>query len=122
VWAALIFFLSSQPGEAFPEITFVPNADKAVHVLEYAVLALLLARALFQYMGRTHRAPASIVCLIVCFAFAVLDEFHQVSVPNRSFEWGDLGADTVGIGVGVLVYVLIQLRIAKRKTPSPEET
>ena len=122
VWAGLIFLLSSQPGEAFPEITFVPNADKAVHVLEYAVLALLFARALFQYMWRTHRAPASIVCLIACLAFAVLDEFHQVSVPNRSFEWGDLGANAVGVGVGLLVYVFIQLKIAKRKTASPEQT
>ena len=55
-------------------------------------------------------------------AFAVLDEFHQVSVPNRSFEWGDLGANAVGVGVGLLVYVFIQLKIAKRKTASPEQT
>ena len=121
VWAALIFFLSSQSGEAFPDVTFVPNADKAAHVLEYALLAGLVARALFNYAWRTHTVSASIVSLVTCFVFGVLNEFHQLSVPDRSFEWGDLGADAVGIGLGILVYVLIQLKSAKCKTASQEE-
>ena len=121
VWAALIFFLSSQPGEAFPEVTFLPNADKAVHVLEYALLAGLVTRALFNYAWRTHTVSASIVSLVTCFVFGVLNEFHQLSVPDRSFEWGDLGADAVGIGLGFLIYVLIQLKSARRKSASREE-
>lgn len=121
VWAALIFILSSQPGEAFPEVTFVPNADKAVHVLEYALLAGLVTRAFFNFAWRTHTVSASIVSLVTCFVFGVLNEFHQLSVPDRSFEWGDLGADAVGIGLGILIYVLIQLKNARRKSASREE-
>ena len=102
VWA-LIFFLSSQPGEAFPDVTFLPNADKAVHVLEYALLAGLVTRALCNYAWRTHTVSASIESLVTCFVFGVLNEFHQLSVPDRSFEWGDLGANAVGIGLGIIV-------------------
>ena len=121
MWAALIFYLSSQSGEAFPDITFLPNADKAVHVLEYALLAGLVARALCNYAWRTHTVSASIVSLVTCFMFGVLNELHQLSVAYRSFEWGDLGADAVGIGLGILIYVLIQLKSAKRKSASREE-
>lgn len=121
VWAALIFFLSSQSGESFPEVTIVPHADKFVHVLEYGILSGLLTRALFRYAGSTHRVSASVLSVLFCFIFGALDEIHQLSVPDRSFELADLGSDAVGIGLGLLVYVLIYLKWTRRKLPSREE-
>lgn len=120
VWAVLIFCLSSQPGEAFPEVTFLPHADKAVHVVEYAVLAGLVARALLRYTWRSRNVPVLVVAFTACFVFGVLDELHQLSVPDRSYEWADLSADAVGSALGLIVFALIQLHAQKRNTASQQ--
>jgi VanZ family protein len=121
VWAVLIFCLSSQPGEAFPEVTFLPHADKAVHIVEYAVLAALAGRALLHYTSGPYKIPAFTVAFIACVLFGLLDELHQISVPDRSFEWADLGADAIGSALGLIIFALARLGAAKRNSASQKE-
>jgi VanZ family protein len=93
-WAALIFALSSIPsldsGLGFWDLLL----RKAAHVAEYAVLGLLLARALV-------RDAAAVAAGI---AYAATDEIHQHFVPGRNGAPLDLLFDAFGVVVGVLAF------------------
>lgn len=108
-WAALIYALSSR--QTLPGIGF-PHADKILHAFEFAVLAWLLARALFpsapisRLRARALWAAAGIFCLI----YALSDEFHQSLVPGRTCEISDLVADSVGILSGLTAFRLFKRR------------
>ncbi len=93
LWAGLIFGLSSVPdlGTGLGDWDLVLR--KLAHVGEYAVLGLLLARAL----GREVAAFAAGV------AYAVTDELHQHFVPGRQAAARDVAVDAAGVLVGTLV-------------------
>ena len=72
--------------------------DKLNHLAAFAALALC---AVFGW--RSSRASRRIVVLLALLAFGGAIELLQLQVPNRSGEWGDLGADALGIGLGALL-------------------
>ena len=65
--------------------------DKSNHLLAFFVMALLGLRA---YPGRTMAVLTGLV------AYGVLIEVLQSFTPNRSAEWQDIVADSVGLVVG----------------------
>ena len=123
VWMGVIFFLSSQTGgesaglsarivEGLNEV--LPGADvdalgvivrKGAHVTEYAILGALLAWA---FRGRSGWA------IPVGVAYAVTDEVHQLFVPGRAGQAGDVLIDSIGVLLGVGVVALIRSRRASR--------
>jgi len=77
---------------------------KCCHLTEYAVLALLIWRAL-------HRVPNNLPewswpkvggTILVVFLYASSDEFHQSFVPNRTPLVSDVFIDTAGGVLGLL--------------------
>jgi VanZ family protein len=106
-WAALIYWLSSQPNP----LPFVPRGfltnDKLLHAGAYALLAALVRGAL----AGTRLGPRSALLLAVVAgtAYGASDEWHQVHVPNRSPEASDLAADAVGAVAGA-AYASVVLR------------
>ncbi len=87
------------------------HADKIVHVVEYAILGFLLARAMGKYtfFRQSMRLLAAIV-LLVGVVYGISDEFHQMSVPNRTASFYDVIADSVGIFIGVFIYYKKRLK------------
>ncbi len=75
---------------------------KTAHLVEFAILALLLARAL----DRPERTWLWLGVTTVggCLLWAALDEVHQSFVPTRVGALQDVLLDTAGAGVGFLVY------------------
>ncbi len=75
-----------------------------VHVAAYAVLGALVARALST--GMLRNVTWRVVCLAIAISslYGVTDEYHQLFVPGRTFEWWDIVADTIGsvLGAGSL--------------------
>lgn len=100
-YMGLIWFLSSRP-LTLPLVWF-PHRDKLVHLVEYAMLGALAARAIHGSMQITLRAA-----LVWAFALSVcwgaLDELHQAFVPRRSADVLDLAADVAGALLGVICY------------------
>ena len=99
LWAALIFYLSSIPDlrSDFPnDLDFVLR--KIAHVLEYAVLAALLARA---WPRRKYLFWE--VFTVVAF-YAASDEFHQLFVIGRAGSLRDVLIDGIGAFLGLQVY------------------
>ena len=90
-------------------------SDTAYHVPVYAVLALLVARAL-------HRPGRALFGIVIgAAAWSVvwggLDEFHQSFVPGRTASGRDLVADSIGSLIGCLIWVGIVRRRAKDEGP-----
>ncbi len=97
-----IFILSQIPGKDIPP-TF-PMADKLVHGVLYAMLGAAVTR-FFYYRG--VRNIRRILCWAVFLStlYGIFDECHQLFVPGRSFEIGDMVADCIGAGIGSCLYL-----------------
>jgi VanZ family protein len=78
---------------------------KCAHLAEYAVLGILMWRAVRKPVRDDPRPwswrEAAIAVLIV-FAYASTDEFHQRFVPNRTPLVSDVFVDTGGALIGMI--------------------
>jgi VanZ family protein len=78
---------------------------KCAHVGEYAVLALLLWRALVKPIlpgaQRWQWSRAGLVVALVAL-YAASDEFHQAFVPSREASIRDVLLDTLGGALAML--------------------
>ena len=90
---------------------------KCAHLTEYAILALLVWRALHRVnTGLSNWSwPKVGGTLLVVFLYASSDEFHQSFVPNRTPLFGDVLIDTAGGAVGLLALWFGQ-KLFKRRT------
>jgi VanZ family protein len=92
---------------------------KCCHVAEYAVLALLLLRALRQMAGKD--APSWSWCraglvLGLVFVCAASDEFHQRFVHSRTSLVSDVFIDTAGGAISLIAIGIVRLY----RRPRPE--
>lgn len=77
---------------------------KCAHVAEYAVLALLLWRALRSISSlRTKTSIVFGAALVGCAVFAASDEFHQTFVKSRTPSIPDVLVDIAGALLGLLI-------------------
>jgi VanZ family protein len=93
VWAAVIFAFSSVPNLATDLGVWDTVLRKCAHAAEYAVLAVLLYRAL----GR--ELPSFLLGL----AYAATDELHQEFVRGRHASPFDVSMDAAGVALGLLL-------------------
>ena len=98
LWAAVIFALSSVPSLGTDLGVWDTVLRKCAHATEYAILALLLYRAL------SRELPA----FLIGFAYAITDELHQAFVRGRHASPIDVAIDTVGLLIGLLVWRRLQ--------------
>jgi VanZ family protein len=79
-------------------------ARKSTHVSEYAILALLLWRALRSVPAlRTKTLMVCGAALVGCSVVAASDEFHQTFVKSRTPSVRDVLLDVVGALLGLLI-------------------
>jgi len=92
-WCGLIFGLSSIPSLSSGLGVWDEILRKCAHMLEYAVLAALLWRALRN----------EVAALVLAVAYAATDEFHQSFVHGRHGSPVDVAIDGIGAALGLLV-------------------
>jgi len=83
---------------------------KTGHLTEFALLALLLWRAIRQPQkndSRPWRWDEAGLALSGVFLYAASDEFHQIFVPSRTPLVSDVVIDTTGGAIGLLLLWLI---------------
>ena len=90
--------------ETFTQIHFLVR--KLAHVGEYAILALLLWRAV-RSSPALHMKLSMLfgAVLLACALFAASDEFHQSFVKSRTPSVRDVILDIVGALIGLLIGV-----------------
>jgi len=94
LWAGVIFTLSSIPSLGTGLGTWDTVLRKGAHITEYAILALLLVRA----VGR--EVPA----LALGVLYAASDELHQGFVRGRHASPVDVAIDAVGLLLGIAAW------------------
>jgi VanZ family protein len=100
VWAAVIFTFSSIPSLSTGLGTWDTVLRKGAHITEYALLGLLLYRALER----------EALALAAGIAYAATDELHQHFVSGRHASPVDVAIDAVGVSLGMLVWLRVRPR------------
>ena len=106
VWAAVIFGASSLSfgggGAGIP--------DWLSHGSVYAILSVLLCRALAGGFALPLTLGGSLLAILIGTAYGVSDEWHQSFVPHRESSPADVGKDFAGATFGTLAYRLAAAR------------
>jgi VanZ family protein len=110
------FLLWLKPGMS-PQTIWVilVAARKCAHMIEYAVLALLLWRAVRNtpVLGAKMLVAFGAV-MLGCALFAASDEFHQTFVKSRTPSVRDVLLDIAGAILGLLVGASLARRSPKK--------
>ena len=92
---------------------------KCGHLSEYAVLALLLWRAIHHPTRNEPRRPwrwdEAGLALALVFLYAATDEFHQIFVPTRSPLITDVMIDTSGGAIALALWWLLRRNLRFQK-------
>ena len=89
---------------------------KCAHVTEYAILALLLWRALRSLPAVSMKMSMSFgATLLGCTVFAAMDEFHQSFVKSRTPSVHDVLLDVAGALLGLLIGASLARRHFKKR-------
>jgi VanZ family protein len=89
---------------------------KCAHVTEYAILALLLWRALRSIPALSMKISISFGAVLVGSAlFAASDEFHQSFVKSRTPSVRDVLLDVAGASLGLLIGASFTRRHSKKR-------
>jgi VanZ family protein len=103
LWAGVIFALSSVPSLSTGLGVWDEILRKGAHLTEYAILGLLLFRAVGQ------EVPA----FLLGVAYAVTDEIHQAFVRGRHSSPFDVAFDAAGVALGLLIALSLQSQRAR---------
>lgn len=103
LYAGLIFFYSSL---SFPPLLApkILHADKLLHLVEYAILGYLIARAARNSSSLRLSRQFRIFAVLLGLLYGLTDEFHQYFVPGRKVEILDLLADGTGALLGQMFF------------------
>ncbi|MDQ7784735.1 MAG: VanZ family protein [Desulfomonilaceae bacterium] len=96
-------FLTVPP--AFEAHSTLVWMDAVAHVMLYFFLGLVVTRYVAVGLG-VNAVGAFVIATALCVTFGVLDEFHQMYVPNRGAEFRDVLWDLVGASAGGVSYVV----------------
>lgn len=139
-WAAYIFLMSTgdfggdQSESVLAELLRVSHLGvsagsvrilngilrKLSHLIEYAILALLLYRSAGWRDNLRTKAHLATWCIVVSALYSCTDELHQLFVPGRKASLIDCGIDTAGAAVAMLiVYVSAVLKARREALHSP---
>jgi VanZ family protein len=103
-YMGVIFALSSVPGEDLPLPQFFLS-DKIAHFVTYSILGALIAfrsgiTAVLKGNPVTAWTKGGWIAPAVGIVYGLLDEVHQLFVPNRNFDLRDWAVDIAGILIG----------------------
>ena len=93
---------------------------KCAHVIEYAILAMLLWRALRDQWRRQTATIQTAIAFLGAMTCAALDEFHQAHIASRTGSPADVALDGAGAIVGLILYwrLIRRPEIANRESKS----
>lgn len=105
VYCALILAQATLPLPMKP----FHHADKFVHFVAYAVLGVLVFRAL-RFIPLGDRLFLRVVMAVIISGMVGLsDEILQVFVPTRTLDKDDFYYDVAGCFIGIMVYILYKM-------------
>ena len=98
LYMGLIYSLSAQSEPSVPSILLLN--DKITHFLEYALLGLLLIRALKKEYFRFNPTALKFIALLIAALYGASDELHQGFTIGRNADFSDWLVDFCGSAFG----------------------
>jgi len=119
LWAGLIFVASSMPASRL-QGWILHRFDKAVHVVIFYILGLLVHRALrgpdSSSSPTSWRIP---VMLLIVLGYGFFDEVHQAGTPGRSVDVKDFLADAAGgLLAAATAFIHHRMTVRRERTTS----
>ncbi len=104
MWGLFLLTLTSWPRPPeVPVLSAIPNFDKLVHAVLYAVEAFFLYFSVRWPGAPTGLSAVRVLAIVGALAvWGTADEIHQAWIPGRSMEAEDAAADTGGALLGAL--------------------
>ena len=97
LYCAMIFAMSSDTNPpAFTLPWQMQGLDKVFHAILYAGLGALVSVGMHRSGKPVSPWAQCFVPIIFAVLYGVTDEVHQIFVPNRTFDFGDMLADLAG--------------------------
>jgi len=87
-----------------------------IHILQYGVLGWLLA---MYALADTRRIRTFGIAALLIIEIGICDEAIQGALPQRFFEWSDVGLNFAGGILGMFLLSIIALITRRWKTQSP---
>lgn len=88
---------------------------KSAHFIAYLILGYLVSHAMKNENPTASDWKRRGMSLMLCVAYAISDEFHQIFVPGRGPLVKDVFIDGFGAALGILLYVGAQELWRRRK-------
>lgn len=104
VYCLLVYIQSSIP---VPAAAGIRHADKLLHFCVYALLGILVFRALATLPTGTNLGLTMLFTIGISALIGIGDEFHQVFVPSRTIDREDFLYDMLGTAAGVALCLVI---------------
>lgn len=79
-----------------------PFIRKCAHATVYFILAILILLALNTNKETFFRNIG--IAIVICFLYALTDEYHQTTIPGRTGKFVDCIVDTIGGVIACLLY------------------
>lgn len=134
LWMVFIFYLSHQPAhvsnnlsqevakviavnldmnskEDFHFSNFNGMIRKYAHFFVYLILGMIVAYALNKIGSRGIKTV--LLSIVICVAYAITDEWHQLFVSGRGAQMSDVFIDSSGAIIGISCYIGIRLVVKK---------
>ena len=112
VWLVIVLFAMLSPGDNFPSTFPFPHKDKIVHFGLFFVLITLWLRVA-NSSQRKRKVKIFTTYLVFGILIAILVEYLQQTVPNRSFDYYDIAANILGGAVGIICFYILYKRNSK---------
>jgi VanZ family protein len=99
IYMGAIWIMSSLPSNHFvelPDSTLDRTIKESLHLIEFAILYVLLVLAFLTRMG-PFTARLNVFCAVLAGLYGLTDEIHQSFYAYRSASWFDLVKDVTGI-------------------------
>jgi VanZ family protein len=110
-YMGIIWFFSAQPylgvTEEFHDSLFILR--KMVHVTEFAILTVLVWRALHKSFPYISLPITILWTIIIVLGAAAMDEVHQTFVPGRHGKVLDVVIDSMGMIIVLFAFLRSQL-------------
>ena len=88
---------------------------KSAHFIAYLILGYLVSHAMKNENPTASDWKRRGMSFMLCVAYAISDEFHQIFVPGRGPLVKDVFIDGFGAALGILLYVGAQELWRRRK-------
>ena len=114
-WFILLTVLLTLPGSAFPKKTWmddIPGFDKLIHVGLFGGLVFLWSGALakIKKISITMQQLFAWIALGSGVYGVIMEYVQKYFIPNRSFDIGDILADTIGSIAGLVFATKVYIK------------